>query len=242
MNKPVTLILIFFFSVYHTGSFAGKAVEIWHPETGTTENASYKIVNEYISVTLHLSPNDAVFIFFKDDTKINSRMLPLLKETIIAKIDGAWKLVFQKDRGAPLQISIDKLSSWTDNEDAGVKYFSGEGTYSKTIDAPSTWFKNNATLWLNLGDVENLADVVVNGKPLGILWKKPFRLNVTGALKPGYNLVVIKVINLWVNRLIGDKQPGNGKQYTYTTMPFYNASSTLLPSGLLGPVSISSIE
>ena len=221
---------------------AGKAVEIWHPETGRIEKASYEIANGNTTVTLHLAPNDAVFLVFKDDTKINSRVLPSLKETVIAQIDGNWKLAFQKDRGAPSQISIDKLSSWTDNGDAGVKYFSGEGTYSKTIDAPSAWFKKDAALWLNLGDVKNLAEVIVNGKTLGIIWKKPFRVNVTGAMKPGYNLVVIKVVNLWVNRLIGDKQPGNGKQYTYTTMPFYNATSPLLPSGLLGPVSISSIE
>lgn len=84
---------------------------------------------------------------------------------------------------------------------------------------------------------KNLAEVVVNNKSLGIVWKKPFRVDVTGNFKPGANKVEIKVTNLWVNRLIGDQQPGANK-ITYTTMPFYQANSPLLPSGLLGPVQI----
>ena len=91
-------------------------------------------------------------------------------------------------------------------------------------------------MWLDLGDVKNLAEVIVNGKSLGIVWKKPFRVDVTSALKPGENKVEIKVTNLWVNRLIGDAQPGVTNKITYTTMPFYQANSKLLPSGLLGPL------
>jgi len=96
-------------------------------------------------------------------------------------------------------------------------------------------------LWLDLGDVKNLAEVIVNGKSLGIVWKQPFRVNTTGALKNGENRIEIKVTNLWVNRLIGDAQPGVTNKITYTTMPFYQANSKLLPSGLLGPVQIVSV-
>ena len=104
------------------------------------------------------------------------------------------------------------------------------------MNAPADWFKRGARLWLDLGDVKNLAEVLVNGKQLGIVWKKPFRVDVTEALRPGANAVEIKVTNLWVNRLIGDQQPNTAKKHTYTTMPFYKADSSLLPSGLLGPV------
>ena len=83
---------------------------------------------------------------------------------------------------------------------------------------------------------------MVNGKSLGIIWKRPFRLDLTDALKPGENKLEIKVTNLWVNRLIGDQQPDNKTKYTYTTMPFYQADSPLLPSGLLGPVKIVSLS
>ncbi|HET9826485.1 MAG TPA: glycoside hydrolase, partial [Chitinophagaceae bacterium] len=130
------------------------------------------------------------------------------------------------------------LSSYTENPDPGIKYFSGVATYSKTISADKRWFSANKKLWLDLGDVKNLAEVFVNGRPLGIVWKKPFRIDVTNALRPGNNNLEIRVTNLWVNRLIGDAQPGVTNKITYTTMPFYQANSKLLSSGLLGPVKI----
>jgi hypothetical protein len=119
-----------------------------------------------------------------------------------------------------------------------VKYFSGIGTYAKTIEAPADWFKTGAKLWLDLGDVKNLAEVSVNGRTLGILWKTPFRVDVTSALKAGANTLEVKVANLWVNRLIGDQQPGAVKRYTYTAVEFYGADSPLLPSGLIDPVKL----
>ena len=78
----------------------------------------------------------------------------------------------------------------------------------------------------------------VNGKSMGVVWKTPFRINMTGSLKQGENTLEIKVTNLWVNRLIGDMQPDVKEKITFTTMPFYRAESPLLPSGLLGPVNI----
>ncbi|MCX6333718.1 MAG: glycosyl hydrolase, partial [Bacteroidia bacterium] len=128
------------------------------------------------------------------------------------------------------------------NADTGVKYFSGTATYTKTINVPGNWLKKGEHLWLDLGIVRNLADVAVNGKSLGIIWKKPFRIEVTDVLKPGENQLEIKVTNLWVNRLIGDQQPDVAKKYTYTTQSFYRADSPLLPSGLLGPVQIVSLS
>ena len=84
-----------------------------------------------------------------------------------------------------------------------MKYFSGTGSYTKTIDASGEWFEEGNELWLDLGNVKNLAEVIVNGKSLGIVWKTPFRVNVTDALKQGDNALEIKVTNLWVNRLTG---------------------------------------
>ena len=106
------------------------------------------------------------------------------------------------------------------------------------MQAADSWFKPGARLWIDLGDVKNLAEVFVNGKSLGIVWKTPFRVDASSALKPGANELEIKVTNLWVNRLIGDQQPDVGKKYTYTTQQFYQANSPLLPSGLLGPVQV----
>jgi len=217
---------------------AGKAPELWHADTGKIEPASYRVANGRTLVRLHLDPYDAVFVVFRKAAAAPSRTLPEPVETAIAAVEGPWEIGFQPNRGAPAKISLDKLSSWSENADTGVKYFSGTGTYSKTIQAPADWFKTGAQLWLDLGDVKNLAEVSVNGKPLGIVWKRPFRVDVTGALKPGANTMEIKVTNLWVNRLIGDQQPDATKKYTYTAQQFYRADSPLLPSGLLGPVKL----
>ncbi len=216
----------------------GKAPEIWHADTGATEAAAYAISGDRTSVPLHLDPWDAVFVVFRRPAAASSRTIWRPVETSVATIDGAWSVAFQADRGAPEKMSLDKLSSWSDSDDGGVKYFSGTAVYSKTIDAPGDWFQPSARLWLDLGDVKNLAEISVNGKPLGIVWKTPFRVDVTDAFKPGPNTLSIKVTNLWVNRLIGDQQPDVKKKYTYTTQAFYKADSPLLPSGLLGPVQI----
>jgi hypothetical protein len=148
---------------------------------------------------------------------------------------------FQAGRGAPPSVSIDKLSSWSDNQDAGVMYFSGTATYTKTIKATADWFRKGAEQWIDLGDVKNLAEVIVNGKSLGIVWHAPYRVDVTGALKKGVNEVTVKVTNAWVNRLIGDEQPNVKTKYTFADVKPYKADSPLLPSGLIGPVHVYSM-
>ncbi|MFN7948802.1 MAG: glycosyl hydrolase [Blastocatellia bacterium] len=215
---------------------AGKEAELWHPETGRTEPASYAIADGRTTVPLRLNPHEAVFVVFRKPAVTPSRTLPRQIETSIATLDGAWNVQFQADRGAPEKVTFDRLMSWTEIADPGVKYFSGTATYGQTVNAPSGWFAAGTRLWFDLGDVKNLAEVVINGQSLGIVWQQPFRVDVTDALRPGANAVEIKVTNLWVNRLIGDQQPSAAKKYTYTTMPFYRADSPLLPSGLLGPV------
>jgi beta-galactosidase/beta-glucuronidase len=164
--------------------------------------------------------------------------VPAITDDILTSLEGSWNLSFEPDRGAPAKITVDTLTSWTDSTDEGVKYFSGTGTYTKTIQAPKELFKHGARLSIDLGEVKNLAEVTVNGKPLGIVWKTPYRVDVTGVLKAGSNTVEIKVTNGWVNRIIGDRQPNVTKTYTFTSPKFYKADSKLWPSGLLGPVKV----
>ena len=216
----------------------GKDPELWHADTGEVEPAPYRIANGRTTVLLRLDPNDAIFVVFRKASAAPSRLLPVPAQTTLASITGAWDVAFQADRGAPAKIILDALGSWSESSDSGVKYFSGTAVYTKTIQAPADWFKSGARLWLDLGDVKNIVEVSVNGRALGVLWKPPFRVDVTSALKAGDNRLEIKVTNLWVNRLIGDQQPNVAKKYTYTAMPFYKADSPLLPSGLIGPVLI----
>jgi hypothetical protein len=177
-------------------------------------------------------------VVFRQPAKAPLRSLPVLAEQSIATVEGPWEVKFQPDLGAPDKISLEKLIAWNESSDEGVKYFSGTASYAKSVQAPANWFKAGAHLWIDLGDVKNLAEVSVNGKPLGIVWKTPYRVDATSALKPGDNQLEIKVTNGWANRIIGDRQPNVTKTYTFTSPKFYKASSPLWPSGLLGPVQV----
>jgi len=219
----------------------GKEAEIWQPVSGKIEQASYNIENGVTKVALHLEPNDAVFVVFRNSTKESSRSIALLQEQLLLTIQGPWEVSFQEKRAAPAQVSFETLTPWNENTNETVRYFSGTGTYTRTFEAQTDWFKEGQQLWMDLGDVQNLAEVIINGQSLGVVWKKPFRVSITEALQPGENKMEIKVTNLWVNRLIGDQQTDVKEKITYTTMPFYQADSPLKPSGLLGPLTIISI-
>jgi hypothetical protein len=216
----------------------GKEAEFWHTDTGTIEPASFQIAGGRTTVPLHLEPWGTVFVVFRKPAKTTSRSLPKTAETTLATVEGPWDLSFEPNLGAPAKTTLDKLISWSDSSDEGVKYFSGKGTYTKTIDAPADWFVKSARVWLDLGDVKNLAEVSINGRPLGIAWKTPYRVDITGALKPGKNAVEITITNAWVNRIVGDRQTNVTKTYTLTSPKFYKADSKLVASGLLGPVKV----
>jgi hypothetical protein len=216
----------------------GKAPELWYSETGKTAPASYTIAQGRTTVPLHLEPWGTVFVVFRKPTTQTSRTLPKPADSEVATVDGPWAVAFQPDRGAPASITLDKLTPWNESSDKGVKYYSGAGTYTKTVQAPPGWFKKGATLWIDLGDVKNIAVVTVNGKELGTVWHAPYRVDATSAMKPGANEVSVKVVNAWVNRLIGDKQPDATTKYTFSTWNTYKADTPLLASGLMGPVKI----
>jgi hypothetical protein len=216
----------------------GRAPELWHADTGKIEPVSYRVENGRTVVPLNLEPWGTVFVVFRKAATATSLNLPKTTEQPLANVEGPWKVSFQSDRGAPPSITLDRLSSWSENNDAGVKFFSGTGTYTKSVESPQDWFAPGAQLWLDLGDVANLAEVSVNGKALGVVWKKPYRVDVSGALHAGTNTLEIKVTDLWRNRIIGDHQPDATTKYTFTSPPFYKADSPLIPSGLLGPVQI----
>ena len=175
------------------------------------------------------------------------------------EISGSWNLSFPPNWGAPESATFDSLKSWTDSTDEGIKYFSGTATYTKDIDIPAGDLGAGHSLWLDLGRVKNLAEVSLNGKSLGILWKPPFRVDITGAAQRGKNKLEIKITNLWPNRLIGDEhlpddRQWNGKRlaawpqwvldgkpsptgrYTFTTWHHWTKDDALLESGLIGPV------
>jgi len=218
----------------------GKAPELWYAETGKTEPASFRIEDGHTTVPLKLEAWGTVFVVFHKPAHEASHTVPEKTDAQLATIDGPWTVSFQPDRGAPPQITMDGLSSWSESTNEGVKYFSGTATYTRTFDAQAAWFSKDAHISIDLGDVKNLAEVSLNGKPLGTVWHAPYRVDATDALRPGANELSIKVTNAWVNRLIGDQQANVDVKYTFTTVKPYRANSPLLPSGLLGPVTLDS--
>ncbi|GAC1702250.1 MAG: hypothetical protein NVS9B4_07190 [Candidatus Acidiferrum sp.] len=227
-----------FENVVATFRVDGKEAELWHADTGIREPASYTIANSRTTVPLALEPWGTILVVFRNPAKATSRVIPKPIEKSLTQINGSWDVAFQPDRGAPPKLTLDKLASFSDNADAGVKYFAGTATYTKTIQAPVDWFQPGRQLWIDLGDVKNVAEVSLNGKPLGVAWKTPFRVDATSALRAGDNSLEVKVFCLWRNRIIGDHQPNAGKTYAFTSPKFFKADSPLIPSGLLGPVQI----
>ncbi len=218
---------------------SGKVPELWNAETGKTEKVSYQIKDGRTVVPLKFESWEAYFIVFRDKATVASYTKPTVTESSVASITGAWNVSFQEGRGAPQRATMNALASLSENAEPGIKYFSGTAAYDNTFDVPAV--NKGASYILDLGEVKNIAEVVVNGKPVGTVWKKPFRIDITEALKTGKNTVQVNVTNLWVNRLIGDAQAGVTNKITFTTMPFYRADSPLLPSGLLGPVRVVAI-
>lgn len=159
------------------------------------------------------------------------------------EITGAWKVDFPIGWSAPPSKIFPKLISWTDDEEEGIKYFSGTATYSKEIGIPSDLIGGETELYLDLGRVEEVADVYLNNQHAGILWKPPFRINITGFAQAGTNKLVIEVTNLWANRLAGDQKLPENKRFCKTNQPDGSASDpnrqwVVLESGLMGPVEI----
>lgn len=219
---------------------SGKVPELWHPETGKIEKVSYQIKDGRTIIPLSFDPWDAYFVVFREKTTVASYTKPALTESVVSQLETPWSVQFQEGRGAPAQTSLTKLVSLTENPDPGIKYFSGTASYENRFTLPSR--AANAAYVLDLGDIKNLAEVVVNGQSVGIVWKKPYRIDMSAAVRAGSNTVQIKVTNLWVNRLIGDAQPGVTNKITFTTLPFYKADSPLLPAGLLGPVRVIAVK
>ncbi len=184
-----------------------------------------------------------------------------------------WQVTFPESSGAPASVLLKELISLHDHNEDGVKYFSGTSTYKKTFFFSARSKRNDKRrTYLELGQVEVMAEVILNGINLGIFWARPYRIDVTGTIKAGQNELEVRVTNQWPNRLIGDEQlpepyrysPGaggsgfaslsggailelpewyrNGKpmpdngRVTFTTWKHYTKDSPLLPSGLIGPV------
>jgi hypothetical protein len=231
-----------------------KFPELWDPSTGKQFGVEkFTVMEGRTILTLDLDPGASVFVVFTE----NLRSLPVLPQkkpgnSKIMHIEGSWRLIFPKGWGAPPEANFDKLISWTESEDEGVKYFSGTACYQKTIIIPEELLVNSTSIELDLGEVCDVAEVYLNDKSAGILWKEPFSLDITDLVHAGENELKIEIVNQWINRLTGDMLSDSGNRYCRTNQPYITSDDQgfdnwiedsdetfrVKASGLMGPVKL----
>ncbi|PQJ77587.1 hypothetical protein BTO16_11925 [Polaribacter glomeratus] len=176
-------------------------------------------------------------------------------------ISKNWNVEFLKENDFEAKIPFKELTDWKDHKNENINYYSGTAVYRKSFSFDDKKSEKTARYILDLGKVSIAAEVILNGKNLGVLWMSPFKLDITKQLQKGENTLEIKVTNQWTNRLIGDErfpatdgfdkegasmpdwyvnnQPmPKSKRTTFTTANFYYENSSLISAGLLGPVQI----
>lgn len=257
----------------------GKAPELWNPETGESRPLpDYTQADGRTSVPLRFEPAQSWFVVFTERsqkvevrTQNKRKNFPELKA--VMEIAGAWDVQFDPKWGPfdstngkrPGEFVFEKLEDWSKREEEGIKYYSGTAVYRKTFQMTHADVRigaGNSKLYLDLGSVEVMARVRVNGKDCGIAWKPPYRVDIAAAVREGANDLELSVVNLWINRMVGDEQlplDSNWKdfetllewpdwfksgkmrpsgRYTFTSCRHYTKDSPLVPSGLLGPVRV----
>ena len=241
----------------------GLVPEFWWPESGLRSVCSdwKTLASGQTELPVALGPLGSVFVVFR---KAGAALDSIARDTFVAAetpapltLDGPWQVEFPKGWGAPPTTSFAKLQSWTDSENNGIRFFSGIATYRKSFEVPEALAKQKH-VFLELGDLAEIAEVTLNGKRLGLAWLPPFRIDVSGAVRAGANQLEIRVANLWANRLNGDSllpesdrltrsnldriqtDPTSDSSYGRVPMektrPVYDKIPPLMKSGLFGPV------
>jgi len=217
----------------------GKAAELWDATTGSIRDLkAYSMDSLTTTIPMQLEPFESAFVIFRK-AAINkvvkgSNYLKTIKTLVI---NGNWEVTFDPKMRGPLKPVIFKqLADWTEIRNDSIKYYSGTAWYRKVIRIRKV--RKHEKIMLDLGLVTAIAKVTVNGKELGGLWTAPYRIDITSALKAGSNKLEIKVVNTWVNRLIGDSKLSPDERKTWMNDNRYTPESNLKPSGLKGPVKL----
>ncbi len=184
---------------------AGRLPELWDPASGQERAAQIFSSTGGVTTSLpiHFDPSGSTFVVFRTPASAPASGGRNWENYACAQeVGGGWTVAFDPKWGGPPSSSFPVLSDWSKNPLPGIKYYSGTAVYTKSV----PWTPREGRVFLNLGSVKNVAVVSVNGRNLGILWKPPFRVEITGALRPGENALEVRITNLWPNRLIGDEQ------------------------------------
>jgi hypothetical protein len=218
---------------------SGKRPELWDPVTGETRPAAaFKQAGGRTTLPLEFAPYSSIFVIFRqpmawDVNGTAIRNFPTFSNSL--ELSGPWTVSFDPKWGGPATAEFAELVSWTKRPEEGIRYYSGTATYRKSFDLPEALRSPQRRIALDLGEVKHIAQVRLNGRDLGVLWTKPFRVEITGTVKPSGNLLEISIVNTWTNRVIGDAALPPENRFARTNISF-KKDDPLLESGLLGPV------
>lgn len=217
---------------------SGLQPELWDPVTGEIRGLpEFRSNQGQTFVPMEFAPRQSFFVVFRKAAKraltAGKKNFPRIKA--VREINGPWEVSFDPRWGGPARVTFDRLEDWTTRSEEGIRYYSGTAAYRKVFDVPAG--TRGKRLFLDLGVVNYLAAVRLNGKDLGVIWTAPWRVDITQAVKQRGNSLEIEVVNLWPNRLIGDAKLPPEKRYTKTNVP-PDPDWQLFPSGLLGPVTL----
>jgi hypothetical protein len=222
----------------------GKAPELWNPVTSERKFVTaYEEKDGRTLMPLEFPPCGSWFVVFREPASAHPAVANAGVSSInhqlstINSFPGSWTVRFDPKWGGPEAAQFDSLVSWPTRPEPGIKFYSGTAVYEKTFNLPSqTPDAKPQTLYLDLGNVRELAEVKVNGKSCGIVWCPPWRVEVTDAVKSGENKLQIEVVNFWPNRIIGDASLPEAQRLTRTNIRKLTAKTPLEEAGLLGPV------
>ncbi|MDR1594222.1 MAG: DUF1726 domain-containing protein [Prevotellaceae bacterium] len=229
---------------------SGKQPELWDPVTGKIRSLpNYNDMGKITTVPLQFSAHEGYFIVFVNKARRAESAKNFENILLLEQLSDPWEVTFDPKWGGPGKVTFKSLNDWSINEDPRIKYYSGTAFYRQTFEKPKC--KKGSRLFLDLGDVKNMARVRLNGKDLGVLWCAPWRVEITNALRRKANDLEIEVVNLWPNRMIGDSylpfdgvkdgqwpewltegKPRTSGRYTFSSWNHYNKDSKLLKSGL----------
>jgi hypothetical protein len=216
---------------------ANKQPELLNALTGERRTLNDFIVKEGRTIIpMEFAEAGSCFVIFRDGIEkqdVTQKNYPVYSKK--QAITGKWDVTFSSSVNPPFQRTFEQLADWTTFDEKEVKYFCGTATYTINFDfeeeLPGNWF-------INLGKVESLAKIRLNGKEINTLWCYPYRVEVSDFLIKGRNKLEIDIVNQWWNQLIGDEQPGAVRKTNVSARLFWKADDLLLPTGLLGPVVI----
>jgi hypothetical protein len=230
-------------AVRQTLSFRAKGcLEIWNARSGKVESSPYHVEGERMVADIEIGPKESRLVMIRrDKPAAGLASVPARPEKPITTIKGPWRVKFQHiDGRKPFERSFSQLIDWTGMDD--LKHFAGTAIYRTTFHLSR---EPRGEVFLDLGNVCDVASVLVNGKPAGTVFEVPFRVEVTGLLRDGNNEIVVKVANRTENAIAPAaadwKGPGKWPGYFFVNRAYNDydpAQAQVHPSGLIGPVQL----